>query len=81
MKTMVPPWAGKHFRFTLLFKAFAIDVLQACRTVNAAAALLGLSWDSGPSGIFVGSSVGENAAFPWRQGACLTRNSISRFLA
>ncbi len=31
----------------------------------------------GPSGIFVGSSIGENAAFPWRQGACSTRGSIS----
>jgi transposase len=46
VKTVVPPWAGKHSRFTLLFEAFAIEVLQACRTVNAAAALLGLSWDA-----------------------------------
>ena len=35
----------------------------------------------GPSGIFVGSSVGENAAFPRRQGGCSTRSSTSRFLA
>jgi hypothetical protein len=35
----------------------------------------------GPSGIFVGSSVGENAAFPRRQVACSTRSSTSRFLA
>jgi hypothetical protein len=42
----VPPWAGKHSRFTLFFEAFAIEVLQACRTVKAAAALLGLSWDA-----------------------------------
>ena len=46
VKTIVPPWAGKHSRFTLLFEAFAIEVLQARRTVNAAAALLGLSWDA-----------------------------------
>ena len=46
VETIVPPWAGKHSRFTLLFEAFAIEVLQACRTVNAAAALLGLSWDA-----------------------------------
>ncbi|MFM7206791.1 MAG: helix-turn-helix domain-containing protein [Planctomycetaceae bacterium] len=46
MKTIVPPWAGKHSRFTLLFDAFAIEVLQACRNVKAAAAILGLSWDS-----------------------------------
>jgi hypothetical protein len=35
----------------------------------------------GPSGIFVGSSVGENAAFPRKQVACSTRSSTSRFLA
>ena len=46
VKTIIPPWAGKHSRFTLLFEAFAIEVLQACRNVKAAAALLGLSWDS-----------------------------------
>ncbi|MBM4022592.1 MAG: hypothetical protein FJ284_10220 [Planctomycetes bacterium] len=46
VKTIVPPWAGKHSRFALFFEAFAIEVLQACRTVKAAASLLGLSWDS-----------------------------------
>lgn len=46
VKTLVPPWGDKHSRFTLLFEAFAIEVLQACRTVKAAAQLLGLSWDS-----------------------------------
>lgn len=46
VKTIVPPWAGKHSRFTLLFEAFAIEVLQACRMVRAAADLLGLSWDA-----------------------------------
>jgi transposase len=46
VKTIVAPWAGKHSRFTLLFEAFAIEVLQACRTVNAAAILLGVSWDA-----------------------------------
>ena len=45
VKTVAPPWADKHARFTLLFEAFAIEVLQACRTIKAAAALLGLSWD------------------------------------
>ena len=44
VKTIVPPWAGKHCRFTLFFEAFAIEVLQACRTVKAAASVLGLSW-------------------------------------
>ncbi len=46
MKTIVPPWAGKHSRSTLLFESFAIEVLQAYRTVNAAAVLLGLSCDA-----------------------------------
>jgi transposase len=46
VKTIVPPWAGKHSRFTVFFEAFAIEVLQACRTVKAAAALVGLSWDA-----------------------------------
>lgn len=46
VKTITPPWAGKHSRFTLLFEAFAVEVLQACGTVNAAATLLGLSWDA-----------------------------------
>jgi transposase len=46
VKTIVPPWAGKHSRFTLFLEAFAIEVLQACRTVKAAASLLGLSWDA-----------------------------------
>jgi len=46
VKTIVPPWAAKHSRFTLLFEAFAVEVLQACRTVKAAAELLGLTWDA-----------------------------------
>ena len=45
VKTIAAPWAGRHSRFTLLFEAFAVEVLQACRTVGAAADLLGLSWD------------------------------------
>lgn len=46
VKTIVPPWAAKHSRFTLLFEAFVVEVLQACRTINAAAAMLGLPWDA-----------------------------------
>ena len=46
VKSIVPPWAGKQSRFTLFFEAFAIEVLQACRTVEAAASLLGLPWDA-----------------------------------
>ena len=44
VKTLRVPWAGKSSRFTLLFESFAIDVLQACSSVNAAAELMGLNW-------------------------------------
>jgi len=40
------PWAGKHSRFTLMFEAFAIRVLQSAANIKKAAALLGLSWDA-----------------------------------
>ena len=30
VKTIVPPWAAKRSRFTLLFEAFVVEVLQAC---------------------------------------------------
>ena len=46
VKTIKVPWAGKHSRFTLMFEAMAIKVLQACANVSSAATLLGLSWDS-----------------------------------
>ena len=45
VKTITPSWTDKHSRFTLLFEAFAIDVLRATSGVSRAAALLGLSWD------------------------------------
>ena len=44
VKTMALPWAGKHSRFTLLFEAFAIDVIRASRSLTEAGRLLGLSW-------------------------------------
>ena len=44
VKTVQPPWAGKHSRFTLLFEGFAIRVLQAARSVEEARKLLGLNW-------------------------------------
>lgn len=44
--TIRVPWAGKHSRFTLLFEAFAIDVLKACANVSRGAELLGLSWNA-----------------------------------
>ena len=46
IKTISVPWAGKHSRFTLLFEAFAIEVLQACSNVKRAAQLLRLSWET-----------------------------------
>lgn len=46
VKTTSVPWAGKHSRFTLMFEAFAIHVIEACGTVKSAAGLLGLDWDS-----------------------------------
>jgi len=44
VKTVSIPWAGKNSRFTLLFEAFAIRVLQAARSVEEARKLLGLNW-------------------------------------
>ena len=46
VKTTSVPWAGKHSRFTLMFEAFAIHVIESCGTVKSAAGLLGLDWDS-----------------------------------
>lgn len=43
-KTVKAPWAGKNSRFTLMFEAFAIRVLQAARSVEEARKLLGLNW-------------------------------------
>jgi len=44
VKSVRVPWAGKGSRFTLLFESFAIEVLQACSSVKAAAELMGLNW-------------------------------------
>jgi transposase len=46
VKTIKIPWAGKHSRFTLLFEAFAIEVMQACSNVKRAAELLGIDWST-----------------------------------
>ena len=45
VKTTSVPWADKHSRFTLMFEAFAVEVIQACGNVKSAAGLLGLDWD------------------------------------
>jgi hypothetical protein len=36
------PWAEPDSRFTLHFKAFAVAVIGACRSLSQAASLLGL---------------------------------------
>lgn len=46
VKTISVPWASKSSRFTLMFEAFAIMVLQASSSVHKAALLLGLDWNS-----------------------------------
>lgn len=38
------PWADKHSRFTLMFEAFAVQVLLSSSSVEAARRLLGLDW-------------------------------------
>jgi transposase len=46
VKTVAVPWAGKHSRFTLMFEAFAIEVLKMAASLEAGRLFLGLSWDS-----------------------------------
>ncbi len=46
VKTVKIPWAEPHGRFTLLFEAWAVKVLQASANVERARVLLGLSWNS-----------------------------------
>ncbi len=46
VKTIAVPWAGKHPRFTLMFEAFAIEVLLAAANTQRAATLLGIDWKS-----------------------------------
>lgn len=43
-KTLSVPWAGPHSRFTLLFEAFAVEVVKACRNIRDASRLLRLDW-------------------------------------
>lgn len=44
VKAMELPWASKSSRFTLLFEAFAIDVLKAAKSIKDAQGILRLSW-------------------------------------
>ncbi len=44
--TVRVPWAEPGSRFTLHFEAFAVQVIEACRSLTQAADLLRLNWDS-----------------------------------
>lgn len=44
IKTLAPPWAQPHSRFTLLFERFAIDALQEM-SLSGVCRLLRISWD------------------------------------
>lgn len=46
VKTIAVPWADAHARWTLLFEAFAIDVLLGTSNVTRAMALLRIGWES-----------------------------------
>lgn len=46
IKTVRVPWADTGSRFTMLFEAFAIDVLLRTQTVTGAMAILRLKWDA-----------------------------------
>jgi transposase len=44
VKVIELPWASKSSRFTLLFEAFAVDVLKAAKSIKDAQGTLRLSW-------------------------------------
>ena len=46
VKTIEVPWAEPHGRFTLMFEAFAIRLLQAASSIEKARVHLKLSWQS-----------------------------------
>ncbi len=46
VKTIAVPWTGEYSRFTWIFEAVAIKVLQAAANVKQAAELLGFSWEA-----------------------------------
>ncbi|MDA1215133.1 MAG: ISL3 family transposase [Planctomycetota bacterium] len=46
VRTIHIPWASPHGRFTLLFEAFAIRVLQASSSIEKGRQLLGLGWNA-----------------------------------
>lgn len=40
------PWAERYTRWTLAFEDYAVQVMEACSSLSAAADLLGLDWSS-----------------------------------
>lgn len=46
VKTVAVPWADAHARWTLLFEAFAIEVMLGTSNVTRAMALLKIGWES-----------------------------------
>lgn len=44
VRTLNLPWAEPQGRFTLLFEAWAVKVLQACANIERVRVLLDLSW-------------------------------------
>lgn len=46
VNTVRAPWAEPGSRFTLHFEAFALQVIEACRSLTQATQLLRLDWDS-----------------------------------
>ena len=46
VETVRVPWAEPGARFTLMFEAFAVTVIEASRSFTQAAEVLGLDWDS-----------------------------------
>ena len=45
IKTIDTPWANDRSRFTLLFERFAIDVINASKSVTQAMSILKISWE------------------------------------
>ena len=44
VKTISKPWTTGHTRFTLLFEAFAVQVLEQCSSISSACKLLRINW-------------------------------------
>jgi transposase len=46
VETVHDPWGEKGSRFTLLFEAWAVAVIEASRSVSQACELLGIKWEA-----------------------------------